>query len=129
MNPPWPIFDRSVLEELDSYTQAHGEEPLSVELKQIFSRRCPEIFQRLRAGARSRSVQEMTFAAHTLKSSAANIGLIRLAKQCEKVEDACRARQDLESVEQLIEELDTMVADSFIALDSYVTATEKNSPH
>ncbi len=119
MNYPWPIFDPSVLEELDSYTKAHGEEPLSIELKQIFFKRCPEIYQRLKSGAQVQSIQEITFAAHTLKSSAANIGLTRLAKQCEKLEDACRARHDMTNMLQLIEELEEMVGASFEALHTY----------
>lgn len=59
-------------------------------------------------------------AAHTLKSSAANLGLDKLASQCSLIEAACDQNQD-QDIPELIANLNHLYADSLSALKSATT--------
>lgn len=59
-------------------------------------------------------------AAHTLKSSSANLGLNQLASQCSLIEAACDQNQD-QDIPELIANLNHLYADSLSALKSATT--------
>lgn len=65
--------------------------------------------------------QSVMIAAHTLKSSAANLGLNQLASQCSLIETACDENQN-HNISELIAKLDPIYKDSISALKKSTAA-------
>ncbi|MEM5788750.1 MAG: Hpt domain-containing protein, partial [Syntrophobacteraceae bacterium] len=66
----------------------------------------PERIDTMIRGFRAGDIESIGRAAHTLKSSSANLGATRLAELCRKVEEAGRTGP-VESIEKMIEQIET----------------------
>lgn len=120
---PWPLFDPRILNEFDSYLDGQEGELLSTELSEIFFSRGPELAGRLLSSFESEAHQELSFAAHSLKSSADNVGLIRLARLCEELEAAGKKSLAFEQLKDKKEAVLPLLEESLKALQAHTGRT------
>lgn len=115
----WILFDPSILNEYDALVAGQAGEPLSVELSHIFLTRGRDLAQRLLISIEEKNSRELAFTAHSLKSSADNVGLIRLARLCEKIEKTAQKTMPFESLGMVNEHFSELFSISVEALEAH----------
>ncbi len=90
-----PQFDPNVLDPvvIEGLRELGGEDDpgLLMELVEMFLDDAPNRLKEMEESMATGDLETMRRAAHTLKSSAANMGSILLSQICSKMEDAARA--------------------------------------
>jgi HPt (histidine-containing phosphotransfer) domain-containing protein len=71
--------------ELDALT-APGEPSLLLELTKLFQEAAPPIVQTIKKALNESSYEKVARAVHSLKSSAGNIGALKLSEMCQELE-------------------------------------------
>jgi HPt (histidine-containing phosphotransfer) domain-containing protein len=85
--PSAPILDESVLSRLEE--MLGGPEPVA-QLVALFLQEAPLVVDRLATALAEQRVEDAHAAAHSLKSSAATVGLRRLGATCAAIEELAR---------------------------------------
>ena len=85
------VLDRSALEVIRSL-QSDAAPDLLARVVRAYLESAPGLISRLREGMASLDHETIRIAAHTLKSSSANLGAKMLADLCKKLELAARVR-------------------------------------
>jgi len=75
----------------------------------------PRYFAKIRAGVESENFDDIIANCHTLKSCCGNLGVIRLARTCQQMEDAAKAK-DIDEVLHLFDKLGPEAFDAEEAL-------------
>jgi HPt (histidine-containing phosphotransfer) domain-containing protein len=83
-------LDASVLESLSSL-QRPGAPSLLERVFSVYLKESPPLVEGARASLRAGDAQALTRAIHTLKSSSANVGAVRLSKMCADLEAGLRS--------------------------------------
>ncbi len=86
-----PILDNSVIEDLKSLDQGDGASIIT-ELGRMFLDAAPLQIQVIRKAAESGDLRQVRSEAHSLKSSAGNLGALRLSAVCQSLEHEMDAR-------------------------------------
>lgn len=116
-----PLLDALTLEEIRALDDASGDE-LVREVVTAYLSSSPELIAKLREGMTSGDSREVKMAAHTLKSSSANVGAKRLSELCRTVEH--RANEgDLSGGMQVAEAVEGCYRETCVALTT-ATATQ-----
>ena len=110
--PDSPIIDRGAIERL----RVWGGETLPVRMIDIFLDHSPERMIQIREGIAEEDAGEVETGAHSLKSSAGNVGASRLQALCQAAEMLAQAR-DFVSLKELLEELEGTYLDAREELD------------
>lgn len=97
-----PTMDRAALEKL----RALGGVPLLTKMIDLFLENTPKRIAAAHGGEKSGDWYEVERAAHSLKSSAANLGLTDLQSLAREIEDLAERRQP-EKVGPLLRELES----------------------
>ncbi len=84
------IIDLKIIDELRSL-QSEGQPDLLMALIKLFNETTIESANQIKTAVSSRDLQSLSDAAHSLKSSAANLGALKLAKICLDLEKLDRA--------------------------------------
>jgi HPt (histidine-containing phosphotransfer) domain-containing protein len=87
-SPTFPVLDQSLLEEL---REIAGDE--TARIIALFLEDAPRLISALEKGAAIPDLDVMRDAAHTLKSSSANVGAMALSAAAKRVELGARARK------------------------------------
>ena len=85
-----PLLDRSALEAIRAL-QSDATPDLLVRVVHLYFDSAPELIARVRSGLAERDHNAVRVAAHTLKSSSANLGATSLAEMCKQLEMAARS--------------------------------------
>ena len=109
-----PLRDESVLEALLHY----GPPSFLVQLIQVYLETTATHVDNAEASFAARDWKALTFAAHSLKSSAGNLGLPRMLDTVQKLELAARSAQ-VEEARALVAGLRRIWSDSCAALVEY----------
>jgi HPt (histidine-containing phosphotransfer) domain-containing protein len=99
MNESGPI-DRSALERLEEW----GGERLLYEMVRLFLENSPERMGQIRAGMDAQELDDVKRAAHSLKSSAHNVGAVHVARLAKELEGTAAA-EDFDGSVELAQEL------------------------
>lgn len=99
-------IDRSVLASLQEL-QDEGEPDIVVEVSGLFIKHAPEKLLAIEKAAEIGDAKAMQIAAHSLKSSSAYVGALRLSAMCKELEQAGRSG----TVERAIERAKTIKAE------------------
>jgi signal transduction histidine kinase/CheY-like chemotaxis protein/HPt (histidine-containing phosphotransfer) domain-containing protein len=86
-----PLLERRVLDNIRALSPTQGEEILQ-QVVGIYLEHAPQILDDLRRGTATGDRALVVARAHSLKSSSANLGLLALARGCERLE--AKARSD-----------------------------------
>ena len=86
----YEVIDRTALEAIRGL-QSDAAPRLLAQVVQIYFESAPALIEQLRAGMSASNYAAIRAAAHTLKSSSANLGANTLADLCRRVELAARA--------------------------------------
>jgi two-component system, sensor histidine kinase and response regulator len=88
-----PVLDREALQRIREL--GGGKRPqLLCEVVELFRREVPRHLASLQQAWKQRDLQAVSTAAHSLKSTCAHVGAMRLAAACARVEREARAGQD-----------------------------------
>jgi len=98
------MIDQKTLDSLKKL-QRHGQPDVVVKVLQMFLTSSEGLMQSLRDGLQGDQLSPVTIAAHTMKSSGANIGAHSFAALCKSIEAASRS-DDKQAVIKLCEELE-----------------------
>jgi two-component system, sensor histidine kinase and response regulator len=79
----------------------NGKPELLTRVIKLYLTESPKLVQRLKQAAGASSAPEMASAAHSLKSSSANVGAKALSRHCEELEAAAR-RADVEEARRIL---------------------------
>lgn len=101
-------LDPAVVEQLRALARA-GNSELLVKLHAAFARDTPARLEALRAAVAAGDAEAITFNAHTLKGSAANLGALQVAETCDRIE-RLPALTEAGTVERLLTELEGRAA-------------------
>jgi CheY-like chemotaxis protein/HPt (histidine-containing phosphotransfer) domain-containing protein len=85
-----PLLDRSALEAIRAL-QSEAAPDLLAQVVRLYFESAADMIARLRAGLATGDHDAVRVAAHTLKSSSANLGAVTLAEMCKQLELAARA--------------------------------------
>ena len=85
-----PLLDRSALEAIRAL-QSDAAPDLLAQVVRLYFESAADMIARLRAGLAAGDHDAVRIAAHTLKSSSANLGAATLAEMCKQLELAARA--------------------------------------
>lgn len=99
--PDSPAIDRGAIERLREW----GGEALPLRMIEIFLRHSPERIIQIRDGIAEKDAGEAETGAHSLKSSAGNVGALRLQTLCEAVETLAQSG-DFVALKERLEELE-----------------------
>lgn len=117
-----PFVDRAALEYLQQL-QSPGEPDLVQELTDLFLSEAPRHQTAIRAAVTERDHARLEMHSHTLKGSCQNLGVRPGAEVCGRLE--ALARRESGGGEELVDELDGILAVAFEELRSYnVSAAE-----
>lgn len=94
-----PVLDETALGAIRELDEDGGDALLS-EILAAYYASCPDLLAQLEDGLTSSSVDKVRMAAHTLKSSSANLGALLLSELCRQAEHAAR-EGDLTRVQAL----------------------------
>jgi HPt (histidine-containing phosphotransfer) domain-containing protein len=78
-------IDRTVFDDL--LDQVGGDREFLAELLQTYFDDSPKLLEALHSALAAGNVEEFRRAAHSLKSSSANFGAVRLSRMCKELED------------------------------------------
>lgn len=92
-----PVVERSAIDRLKEW----GGDELPAKLIDIFLTHTPERMRQIREGVESKESRTSEAGAHSLKSSAGNVGASRLQRMAERAEAKAEAG-DLEGVRDLL---------------------------
>jgi len=109
-----PVQDQTVLESLLRY----GPPSFLVQLIQVYLETTPAHVDNAEASFAAGDWKALTFAAHSLKSSAGNLGLPRMLDTVKMLELAARSK-DMDEAKPLVEGLRKTWSDSCAALEEY----------
>jgi CheY-like chemotaxis protein len=98
------VIDLDVIGRI-SELQVAGQPDIVAELIDIFLRTTPERIEALRTAVKQGNIKECGGAAHTLKSSAANIGALQLSEACREIEKLALSGR-CENVAELLKSLE-----------------------
>jgi HPt (histidine-containing phosphotransfer) domain-containing protein len=87
--PHTPVLDRTTLDGIRQLDDGSGR--LLAQVIQLYVEGAPGLLGELRRGFDGHDVELVKRAAHTLKSSSGNVGALRLAELCRRIETAARA--------------------------------------
>ncbi len=104
-NPSPDAIDRTVLENIRSIKKSNGSDLLATVI-QLYLTHSPTYLESMRKALRERDETEMHRAAHTLKSSSANIGALRLSELCKQIENT-RLSTSTEPAQTVLSEMET----------------------
>ena len=111
---PPPLQDQTVLESLLRY----GPPSFLVQLIQVYLETTPGHVDNAETSFAAGDWKALTFAAHSLKSSAGNLGLPRMLDAVQRLEFAARSK-DLDEAGPLVAGLRKIWSDSCAALVEY----------
>ncbi len=94
-----PTIDYSVIEKLEQFM---GDQAEIVTLIDLFLDLAPEQVNQVTQAWESRDLQVLSRCAHSLKSSASNLGAVELARRCSELEQGRRWPEDLSQREQVV---------------------------
>ncbi|MFN0243083.1 MAG: ATP-binding protein [Planctomycetota bacterium] len=94
------VIDMKVIQALKELGGA-DDPRLIYELIDIFLDDAPVQMQRIEQGLATQDIKSVERAAHTLKSSSANIGALALSSVCKQIEESAR-KQDVDAVKPLV---------------------------
>jgi len=109
-----PILDSSALDDMFSLSAEHGKDIVR-QVIELYHKSAPELIKDIHQAADDNDSVAMFEAAHSLKSSSANIGLVRLAEITKKIEAMCRDSQ-LDKTHSLLATLDDHYQEAKLAL-------------
>jgi HPt (histidine-containing phosphotransfer) domain-containing protein len=89
-SPDRPLLDRSALEAIRAL-QSDAAPDLLARVVNLYFASAPDLIARLRTGLEASDYNAVRVAAHTLKSSSANLGATALAELSKQLELAARA--------------------------------------
>jgi HPt (histidine-containing phosphotransfer) domain-containing protein len=115
-DPPLPILDRAVLEELDALGRDLGRDARG-ELIELFATTTPARAAELASRLTSHDLAGFARLAHALRSSAAAVGARRLAAALERAERTARAR-DQSGAEAALSDVQRALPDTLAALEA-----------
>ena len=110
MKIPKQQVDRSVLDTIRQLGQSTSGNILE-RVVNIYLQNTPELIETIRNSIENRQYKDLRMAAHTLKSSSANVGAIYVAELCKALEDMGRdevlvgAEEKLRMLEEAIPEV------------------------
>ncbi len=96
------VIDRQVLGELGKILKPE----MLARTLQLYLVESPKLIEKLKQGASAGDAQQTASAAHSLKSSSANVGAKVLSRYCERVEAAAR-RADMEEARKMAATIET----------------------
>ncbi|MEM9448900.1 MAG: response regulator [Cyanobacteria bacterium P01_E01_bin.6] len=105
---------------LQSTLEAMGPDPqecLSI-LLEIFLEETPTLIQSMQSAVAHHDADKMSFAAHTLKSSSASLGAIKLSERCQTLESMGQ-EGNLAQSEKIVEQVEMLYAQVEDALSHY----------
>lgn len=114
--PPPPRFDPAILDSIRAFQRQEKQELLP-RLVNSYRTSSPELMASIKSGIEAGNASAVSFAAHTLKSSSAILGMTALAEGCRKMESAGRAG-DLSNAPALMEEVESEYRAALEYLDS-----------
>ncbi|MDS4029264.1 MAG: response regulator [Candidatus Contendobacter sp.] len=120
-DPTPPPLARSALDQIRAL-QRPGAPDLLSKIIGLYLESAPKLLQKMREAVAVEDSEALRQAAHSLKSSSANLGAIQLAAACKKLEQEGRERQWVDSAE-LLRELEIRYQQAQDALD-----LERRSP-
>jgi len=94
------VLDRQVLEQLGKVL-TNGKPELLTRVIKLYLSESPKLLQRLKQAASAGNAREIAAAAHSLKSSSANVGAKVLSRHCEDLEASAR-RADAEEARRIL---------------------------
>jgi HPt (histidine-containing phosphotransfer) domain-containing protein len=80
----------------------------------VFARQAPEMIRTMRESARNQNHETLKGTAHSLKSSAGNLGAVRMAAICEYLE----GKTDFRDVDEVLSELESVFGSVSLLLKS-----------
>ena len=110
-----PVLDPGPLSTIASL-QRDGAPDLVARVLALFADDAPARVEAIARGIDELDVELVRTAAHTLKSSAANVGALRLATRCAEIERAAR-EDNLVACVALADALDALSSDALAALE------------
>lgn len=113
-----PVFDEKIAADLYSII-----EDGIVELIDIFIKETPEQVSRLQDISCAR--EELELVSHTLKSTSAYFGLVRLSQACQLLENTLRNGQS-DNIEAIVNTINSEFAPALNALKEYLRLITKN---
>lgn len=81
-----PVIDFTILDELKSALQVSGKPDVLIELLTLFLESAEELAKKIYPALKNRDLQTLADAAHSLKSSSANVGAHQLSALCLEIE-------------------------------------------
>jgi two-component system, sensor histidine kinase and response regulator len=94
------VLDRQMLDQLGKVL-TNGKPELLTRVINLYISESPKLIQKLGQAARASNAADMVRAAHSLKSSSANVGAKVLSRHCEELE-ACGRRGDTEEARRIL---------------------------
>lgn len=98
-----PSIDPAALNELRAF-QEPGEPDIVAELIEIFLDDCPGRLEAIRAGVEQNDAAAVAASAHALKSSCAQLGVLRMSAMCQYLEAQGKAG-DLDGTQEIVVDL------------------------
>jgi CheY-like chemotaxis protein len=98
------VLDRQVLNQL-GMLRTNGRPELLARTINLYLVESPKLMQRLRQAASANDAQEIARAAHSLKSSSANVGATVFSRYCADIE-ACARRADTEEARRIFAKIE-----------------------
>ena len=114
------VIDPQALERLREW----GGEKLAAQMIRLFLKNSGTRMDQIRAGVKQNDPSESERGAHSLKSSAANIGAEALRTLATRIEGAA-LNEDLEKMQELLPQLEAAYSTVMLTLESM----EKEMPH
>ena len=94
------VLDRQVLDQLGK-VRTNGKSELLARVINLYLAESPKLLQRIKQAARAGDAREIASAAHSLKSSSANVGAKVLSRYCEDIETSAR-RADTDEARKIL---------------------------
>lgn len=98
------IVNTSALDQIKSLQRPNAPNLVAKVLNQYFSN-TPKLLADLQEGLRQADMAMLCRAAHTLKSSSANVGAMRVSEKCKTLEHLVRSSQESDGLESLVQEI------------------------
>jgi len=109
-----PLVDRQMLETTAAALGGLTQEWLDPFLD-LYTQQSDQLLEKIRVACQDRDSDKLAYAAHTLKSSSAALGLAQVSQYCQQLEQCGRSHQ-LETIAQIFSQLEAVSEPSFQAL-------------
>ncbi len=96
----------------------------AADLLRSFQRSVPSLMERAERGVAQQDAAEVSFAAHSIKGSAANVGLKQMARVSARLEKACRDTEPWPEIEKRYRELAAVHTDTAPELVRLITSLD-----